>query len=274
MATPVRYQASRFAGWLADRHLPRWMRPFVFKTYCRLTGADWSQARGPLHIYPSLGRFFVRELQDGLRPIDPDPRHLVSPVDGTVQDISPIHEGTILQAKGHRYAVRELLAGVGEDIDLEGGHAWTIYLGPKDYHRIHSPCAGHLHRARWVAGARYSVQPRVLRKRMVLPINERCPLHIETEQGPLLLVLVGAVVVGRIRVVGLEAGGDHRLDPPRALQRGQELARFEMGSTIVLLAPKGSAVPLEGLGEGDTVQMGAPIGVWDPSAGKVEGATR
>ncbi len=263
MATPVRYHVSRLAGWMADRHLPRWMRPMVFKTYCRLTGADWTQARGPLHIYPSMGRFFVRELKEGLRPIDPDPRKLLSPVDGTVQDISPIEAGTILQAKGHAYPVRELLAGVGEDVDLEGGHAWTVYLGPKDYHRIHAPCAGALRQARWVPGSRYSVQPRVLRKRMVLPINERCPLRIETEHGPLFLVLVGAVIVGRIRVVGLAAGGDHVLDPPRPLERGAELARFEMGSTIVLLAPKGSAVPLPGLAPGDSVQMGAPIGTWE-----------
>ncbi|MCB9906348.1 MAG: phosphatidylserine decarboxylase [Planctomycetes bacterium] len=266
MSTPVRYRMSLMAGWLADRWLPTFLRAPIFKAYCWATGADWREARGPLHIYPSLGRFFVRELREGLRPIDSDPSALVSPVDGTIQDLSPIEAGTILQAKGHRYSVSDLLAGVGEASELEGGQAWTIYLGPKDYHRIHSPCAGTLVRARWVAGTRYSVQPRVLARRMVLPINERCPLRIETEHGPIYLVLVGALIVGRIKVVGLPSQGDQKPNPGMPLQRGGELARFEMGSTIVLLVPKGSAQPTPNLAPGQTVRLGSRIGTWSNAA--------
>ena len=260
MSTPIRYHLSHLAGWIADRKLPRFLRGPVYKTYSKLTGADWRAARGPLHIYPSLGRFFVRELQEGLRPIDPDPNALLSPVDGTMQDLSPIEAGTILQAKGHPYSVDDLLAGVGQASEVEGGFAYTIYLGPKDYHRIHVPCSGEMTHAKWVPGSRYSVQPRVLAKRMVLPINERCPLRIETPAGPFFLVLVGAVIVGRIRVVGVPAGGEHRFDPPRKLERGAELARFEMGSTIVLLAPKGAVTPDPSLAHGQTVRMGQSIG--------------
>ncbi len=262
MSTPIRYRTSLLAGWLADRQIPRFLRAPIYKTYCRLTGADWHLARGPLHIYPSMGQFFVRELKEGLRVIDPRPEVLSSPVDGTVQDISPIQAGTILQAKGHSYPVKELLAGVDEGVDLEGGHAWTIYLGPKDYHRIHAPYAGKMVHAKWVQGTRYSVQPRVLAKRMVLPINERCPIRFESEHGPIFLVLVGAVIVGRIRVVGLPPKGDQRPDPAPLLQKGAELGRFEMGSTIVLLVPKDSAVPKAGLAPGDTVTLGSEIGSW------------
>ncbi|MCP5023349.1 MAG: phosphatidylserine decarboxylase, partial [bacterium] len=109
----------------------------------------------------------------------------------------------------------------GTSIHLEGGHAWTAYLGPKDYHRIHAPCTGELTHARWIPGCRYSVQPKVLARRQVLAINERCPLRIETPAGPLFMVLVGAVIVGRIRVVGLPPDGDRRVDPPRPLEVGQ-----------------------------------------------------
>ncbi|MCA9002470.1 MAG: phosphatidylserine decarboxylase [Planctomycetes bacterium] len=260
MSTPLRYRTSLVAGWMADRKIPRFLRAPIYRTYARLTGANLEEARGPLHIYPSLGQYFVRELKPGLRPIDPDPKALVSPVDGTVQDVSRIEKGTILQAKGHPYAVSDLLGGVQGDVDLEGGHAWTVYLGPKDYHRIHAPCAGDLTHARWIQGCRYSVQPRVLARRMVLPINERCPLRIETPSGPLFLVLVGAVIVGRIRVVGLPPDGDRVLDPPRPLESGQELARFEMGSTIVLVAPPGGPTPLKSLTPGQTLRLGEAIG--------------
>jgi phosphatidylserine decarboxylase len=260
VSTPLRYRTSLLAGWFADRKIPRFLRAPIYKTYAKITGADLTEARGPLHIYPSLGQYFVRELLPGLRPIDPNPSNLVCPVDGTVQDISRIEKGTILQAKGHPYAVKDLLGGVEGDLDLEGGHAWTVYLGPKDYHRIHSPCAGKLTHARWIPGSRYSVQPSVLARRQVLAINERCPLRIETPSGPLFMVLVGAVIVGRIRVVGLPPNGDRIVDPPRPIEAGQELARFEMGSTIVLVAPPGGPTPLDSLEPGQTLRLGEVIG--------------
>ncbi|MEZ5973888.1 MAG: archaetidylserine decarboxylase [Planctomycetota bacterium] len=266
MSTPLRLRLSHLAGWFADRSIPRFLRPSIYKTYCALTGAEWREARSPLTEYPSLGQFFVRELAPGLRPIEPDLGRIPCPVDGTVQDISPIEAGTILQAKGHRYGVRELLAGVDEGVELEGGTAWTIYLGPKDYHRIHSPVAGRVTHARWTLGSRYSVQPRVLARRMVLPVNERCVLRFETDRGPLFLVLVGAVIVGRIRVVGIEPDGDRRPNPPREVERGGELARFEMGSTIVLVTPPGMAAADLGLQQGSVVRMGQAIGTWGKPA--------
>jgi len=260
MATPLKRAVSLAAGWLADRKLPTPLRAPIYSAYARLTGARLDEVRPPLAGYPSLGAFFVRRLVDGARPIDQDPAHTVAPVDGTVQALDPIRSGTILQAKGRAYAVRELLAGVGEDVELEGGFAWTIYLGPRDYHRIHAPEACRLVETRWVPGARYSVNPRVLARRPVLSINERCVLRLETGRGPLLFVLVGALNVGRIRVVGVEPGADGPLGSPLERGRGAELARFEMGSTVVLLAPPGYAHPLPALAPGQPIRLGAPIG--------------
>ncbi|MCH2107102.1 MAG: phosphatidylserine decarboxylase, partial [Planctomycetes bacterium] len=157
-------------------------------------------------------------------------------------------------------AVRDLLGPVGADIELEGGFAWTIYLSPRDYHRIHSPETARLTETAHLPGARHSVAPKVLARREVLSINERVVLRLETERGPLLLVLVGALNVGRIRVKGVQPDHTGALDPPLERARGAELARFEMGSTIVLISPPGGPRSIEGLELGDPVRLGQAIG--------------
>lgn len=262
MATPFHMALSRLTGWAADRKLPNSLRGPVYRAYCRFTGADPSEARGPLEIYPSLGAFFVRRLVDGARPIAEGDEWLASPVDGRFQTIGEVHEGSVLQAKGRDYPVRQMLAGVGEDIDLDGGSALTIYLSPRDYHRIHSPADVRLVDARWVPGARYSVAPAVLERRDVLAINERCVLRLESARGPLFLVLVGALNVGRIRVVGVEPAAQAELGRGREFAKGAELARFEMGSTIVLIAPRGVLEPHADWSVGDAIRMGAPLARW------------
>jgi phosphatidylserine decarboxylase len=215
--------------------------------------------RGRPRDHASLGAFFVRRLADGARVVELDPALMPSPVDALVQASSPIAEGQVVEAKGRRYPIRELLAGVGEDVDLEGGHQFTLYLGPKDYHRIHSPVEGRLVEARHVDGERHSVQPKVLERRRVLAVNERVVLRFQGERGPLLLVFVGAVVVGRIRVVGLDPLHRGPVDPPRPFARGEELGRFEMGSTVVVVAPPGMLEPTASGLEGAAPRMGEAI---------------
>src|SRR5688572_18976541 len=139
MATPLARTCSRLCGWLADRKLPTFLRAPVYRAYARATGADLSELRLALADHPSLGAFFVRRLKDGARSFPADTRLLPSPVDGTVQDLSVIERGSVLQAKGRPYAIEELLGDARAALELEGGHAWTIYLSPRDYHRIHSP---------------------------------------------------------------------------------------------------------------------------------------
>ena len=251
---------SALVGWLADRRVPTPLRGPAYRGFARLTGAQLAEARGPLTIYPSLSAFFVRQLVEGARPIDAAAERLVSPVDGTVQAIAPVDDGRVVQAKGRDYGLRELLAGVGEDLDLEGALAWTLYLGPRDDHRIHSPESGRLVEARWAPGSRFSVAPAVLARRTVLSINERCVLRLETDRGPLLMVLVGALNVGRIRVIGVPPGEDTHMN--REVARGEELARFELGSTVVLITPPGAARPSADAFEGQPVRQGAGMGRW------------
>lgn len=262
MATPLRRALSRAVGWAADLKLPTALRAPIFRTYARCTGADLSEMLLPLELHPSLGAFFVRRLKDGARPIPADRSLLLSPVDGTVQTACKIERGQILQAKGRAYALAELLRGVSDGVELEGGYAWTIYLSPRDYHRIHAPDECALSRIEWFPGARYSVAPAVLERRAVLSINERAVLRLETAHGPLLLVLVGALNVGRIRVVGVEHTHHGRIDPPKPFARAGELARFEMGSTIVLIVPPGKVAPRPELVQGTAVKLGEPLGTW------------
>jgi phosphatidylserine decarboxylase len=262
MTRGLRLALSHTVGWIADRRIPTPLRSTVYKGYARFTGANLSEVRLPLGTFPSLGAFFVRELKAGARAFPTAREEIGSPVDGTVQSLCAIERGTVLQAKGRSYSVSDMLGSIGNASELEGGFAWTIYLSPRDYHRIHAPEACRLSAAEWMPGDRFSVAPKVLAKRRVLDVNERCALKLECERAVLYLVLVGAMNVGRMRVVGVEPNHRGALAPARPFARGAELARFEMGSTIVLFAPRGAATCVAGLNVGDTVAMGRPIGRW------------
>ncbi|HEX6883745.1 MAG TPA: archaetidylserine decarboxylase [Planctomycetota bacterium] len=247
----LRRASSALVGWLADRGVPRPLRGLVYGSYCRATGADPREAELDMSDYPSLGAFFVRRLRPGARAIDPAPGLLVAPCDGRLQALGRIERGTLLQAKGSAYGLDELLGGPAAE--LEDAFTATIYLSPRDYHRVHAPLAATLEEVRWLPGERRSVAPDVLARRArVLATNERAVLALASEVGRAWLVMVGALNVGRIRVVGVEPGRGpaQRLD----FARGAELARFEMGSTVVLIVPGARAVA--GLAPGDALRLG------------------
>ncbi len=234
------------------------MRAPIYRGYARFTGADLAELREPLSAHASLGEFFVRRLREGARRVDPDEATITSPCDGTIQSAGPIERGSLLQAKGRTYSLAELLGSPDDARDGEGGYAWTIYLSPRDYHRVHVPAACALGAVRRIPGARFSVAPGVLARRLVLPINERAVFRLESERGLLWMVMVGATNVGRIKIVGdAEAAS-----PARRFAKGEEIARFEMGSTVVLVAPRGVAVPAARIAPGASVRLGEPIGAW------------
>lgn len=260
MSTPVRTWMSRAVGWLADRRIPGPLRTPIYRAYCRFAGADPSEAQLPLHGYSSLGAFFVRRLRPGLRRFPEDELLLGSPVDGRLQDRSVVTDGTVLQAKGQPYSVRELLAGVGEELELEGAVSWTLYLSPRDYHRIHAPESCRIVDVAWQPGAHRSVRPKVLsRREAVLATNERVALALESPRGPFLMVFVGALNVGRLRVVGVGPGQDGPPPTATAFARGDELGRFELGSTVVMIWPRGATQPLDRPAPGDAIRMGSPL---------------
>jgi len=245
----------------------------VYGSYCRLTGANPEEAELPLEAYPSLGAFFVRRLRAGARPLDPAPRALLSPCDGTVQALDRIEGGTSLQAKGQTYGVAELLgAAPGEGLadGLEGAWTITIYLSPRDYHRVHAPVDGPVSLVRHVGGTLYPVNsiglqhvPRLFAQ------NERVVTTQRVEgTGEVATIMVGAIGVGRIsssfepRVL-TNAGtapaqtigyGSHG---PR-LERGQELGVFHLGSTAIVTVPPGPDAHFE-VEPGAVVRMGQAI---------------
>lgn len=232
----------------------------MYRAYACFTGADLAEVRDPLADHASLADFFVRRLKDGARPIARASEELVSPCDGTVQSMGTVERGGVLQAKGRSYPIGELLADDHAAARCDGGFAWTIYLSPRDYHRVHAPETCSLESIRRVRGSRYSVAPGVLQRRLVLPLNERAVFELRSSRGTHWLVLVGALNVGRIRMAGERGEGSGKL--PRRFTRGEELARFEMGSTVVLVTTRGAASPLSGLAPGHPVRLGAPIGTW------------
>lgn len=257
--TPLRSSLSHAFGWLADRGIPGPLRRPVFGAYCLATGADATEASLEPRGYASLSAFFVRRLKAGARVIDADPAVVPSPCDGRVQATCNVAGERMLQAKGVDYSVRDLLAGADDGVDLEGAAAWTLYLSPRDYHRVHAPLRGTLGRVVWAPGARYSVQPKVAaRLRGLFAVNERAVLRFDTEEGPYFLVMVGALNVGRIRVLGVEPGAD--VSVARVFERGAELARFELGSTVILVLPRQLGYAPLDLAQGDPVRLGQAIG--------------
>ena len=222
--------------------------------------------------YPSFNAFFTRGLRPGARPIDPDPAALVSPVDGTVSQIGRLEGSAILQAKGHSYSLEALLGGGGVWAQrFAGGSFATLYLAPYNYHRIHMPAAAALRGAWFVPGKLFSVNAvTAAAVPGLFARNERVVCAFE--EGPLAfaLALVGALFVGSIATVwhgevtpcSPRRAAQLPLDTGRApqrLERGAELGRFNMGSTVILLLPPGTAEWLPHLHPGSPVRVGETL---------------
>jgi phosphatidylserine decarboxylase len=223
--------------------------------------------------YPSFNEFFTRALRPETRPVDADPRAIVSPVDGTVSEAGRLTEDRLLQAKGHEYSLRALLAGnAAWERTFAGGHFATIYLAPYNYHRIHMPLAGELRQSFYVPGRLFSVNRTTAR---LVPglfaRNERVFCGFDGGGIPFGVILVGALNVGSMATVwhGDVTPRKHReVTPlpvtdalaPITLAKGDEMARFNMGSTVILLFPAGVATWTDRLVAGQTLRMGERIG--------------
>lgn len=209
---------------------------------------DMSEAAQPdVAHYESFNEFFTRALKPGVRPIANT--SLVCPVDGAISQCGALNGDQLVQAKGHSYSTTALVGGdVSLSAQFAGGHFATIYLSPRDYHRIHMPCAGQLMRMIYVPGALFSVNPTTAQHVPGLfAINERVVCVFDSEQGPFVLVLVAATIVGGMEtvwhgVVNAERTGSMREWTYDAgavsLEKGAEMGRFLLGSTVVLLFPE------------------------------------
>jgi len=231
---------------------------------------DEAQQSDP-HAYEHFNAFFTRALKDGVRPVVSGPNQLACPVDGTVSQAGPISDGRIFQAKGHDYSLEQLLGGSAKRAELfQGGSFATIYLSPRDYHRIHMPFAGTLREMIHVPGRLFSVSPATTR---VIPglfaRNERVISLFDTEAGPMALIKVGAVNVGSIETIW--AG---EVTPPAgrvvrvrryegaeaiSLKKGEEMGRFNMGSTVIVLFGPDAVEWAADIQPGATVRLGQEL---------------
>ena len=237
---------------------------------------DMSEAEheNPAH-YPTFNAFFTRQLKAGLRPIVADPRILALPVDGCVSQLGDIREGRIIQAKGHDFSARELLGGdAALAAPFQGGKFATIYLAPKDYHRIHMPIDGVLESMVYIPGDLFSVNPLTAEHvPNLFARNERVACIFRTEFGPMALVLVGATIVASIETIWAgtvtpPAGQkvtrwDYQGEQAITLQKGAEMGLFKLGSTVVCLFPPQTLSFVEELASGSTTRMGQPFAQLD-----------
>ena len=234
---------------------------------------DMSDAADPEpRDYPSFNAFFTRSLRPGSRPCDPDPRALTSPVDGTVSQIGRLEGFTVLQAKGRDYSVEALLGGARHWAErFAGGSFATLYLAPYNYHRVHMPAAATLREAWFIPGRLFSVNAATAAAvPRLFPRNERVVCAFEEGALAFALALVGALFVGSIATVW---HGDvtprsprraaqlprENARAPQRLDRGAELGRFNMGSTVILLLPPGTAQWLPALQPGSPVRVGQTL---------------
>lgn len=243
------------------------LKQWLIDTVTRKFGVDLSEAAEPdPRAYPTFNAFFTRALKPGARVADPDPRALLMPADGHVSQCGDIVDGRIFQAKGQAYTAAELLGSEADAAPFADGVFATVYLSPRDYHRVHMPWAGTLRETVHVPGRLFSVgTDAVASVPRVFARNERLAFHFDTEFGPMVQVMVGALLVSGVETVwsGVEipayADAITRKDyrgKGIALERFAEMARFNYGSTVIVLLPRGAAMLAAGLAAETPVRLG------------------
>jgi phosphatidylserine decarboxylase len=236
-------------------------------------GVEMSQALEPApEHYASFNDFFTRALRPDARPLAPAPDAVLCPADGTLSQAGEIRDGRIFQAKGRDYSLLELLGGERQWSErFSGGHFATVYLSPRDYHRVHMPLAGELKRMLHLPGRLFAVNPTTTRLvPRLFARNERVVCLFESPTGPMAIILVGAIFVGGIDTVwaGTVTPAGRRIagwsygeaKPAVQLERGAEMGRFNMGSTVLLLHGPERVQWAESLLPGTKVRMGEQIG--------------
>jgi phosphatidylserine decarboxylase len=236
-----------------------------------LAGVNWEEAiSDDAADYETFNAFFTRELKKGARPQDPDPAGFTSPADGKISQCGRITNDRLIQAKGHHYSLRTLMGNDPGFAEFGNGFFHTIYLSPKDYHRVHMPMDGTLQRVIHVPGRLFSVASYTVRQvPNLFARNERVVCLFDTTHGPMAVILVGAMLVSSMETVWsgtITPPYGHRVatgDWSRRdikLKKGDEMGRFNMGSTVIVLLPAGAVSTLAELGPDDEVQVGMKLG--------------
>ena len=259
---------TQLAGWFAQQ---KWdaVTHFVIKAFAKKYNVDMSEAKKEnFSDYESFNQFFIRELKDDARKINENSTALCLPADGRVSQIGHIDDERLLQAKGHFFSLSDLLAGDEELVNtFKNGEFATIYLSPRDYHRVHMPCDATLRKMIYVPGDLFSVNP-FLAEHVpnLFARNERVICVFDTAFGPMVQILVGATITASMSTVWAGV-----INPPRTgevkvwtyqgdnaikLTKGQEMGAFQLGSTVINLFPANSVTLAEHLEVDVPVRMG------------------
>ena len=265
---------SAALGRMAEVRIPRRVRSPLWRGFAAVVGADLSEVQDPLESFDCLQAFFTRALRPGARPLSSDPGDLVAPCDGAWGESGRIESGQLVQVKGRTYSLADFLEDPECAAKFEGGSFATFYLAPRDYHRFHAPCDTRVQKATHVPGQLWPVNRIGLEGVSDLFVrNERICAYMKmadgssTHEADLVMVAVGATLVGKIRLTFDELASrrrgacltTHTYADGISLQRGEEWGRFEFGSTIVMIVAPGQA-SLAKEPPGTPLRLGEAIG--------------
>lgn len=265
-----RWIPRRLVSYLARLMYQTRLSRILIAPYIRRYGVRMEEFVRPVKDYASLVDFFCREINPALRPVAQGSHILVAPVDGRIAEYGTVKNGRMIQAKGMNYSPARLLGGDNIARHYEGGLYIAIYLSPADYHRIHAPVSGSVHRATRIRGTRWPVNEHGVRGvEHLFEKNERVITYLDTQEfGQVAMVKVGAYIVGRV-VVTYESqmgalSGRQQIKTVESADgitvcKGDELGRFEFGSTVILLIEPGSYRWSTAVEYGAKVKMGQPI---------------
>ena len=255
----------------------KWFKNFFITKFISIYNVDMSQAQAEsAESYKCFNEFFTRPLKQDARPIAEGSNTIISPVDGTVSEVGRIHNNQIFQAKGKTYSLETLVGGSPERAQFyNNGFFATLYLSPRDYHRIHMPLAGRLREMVHVPGRLFSVSPSTVRGiQSLFARNERVIAGFSTDAGSMAMILVGAIFVSSMETVWAGTitpppGKNLRqwsydTQQPIQLKQAEEMGRFNMGSTVILLFPENSIRWEEKMICGQKIQFGEKIGEVTP----------
>ncbi len=262
---------SRLVGRLAESRTI-WLKNAFISWFAKKYQVDMSEAEIPeLKDFACFNDFFTRALKADARPLD-DSCHIISPVDGEVSQIGAIASDAIMQAKGHDYSLSRLLGNDEMAAEYQNGAFATLYLSPKDYHRIHCPVDAQMTGMTYIPGDLFSVNHMTARTiPNLFARNERLVVYLETAQGPMAMVFVGATIVASIETVWagiitppVGPAIHHWSYSEQAIhfKQGDELGRFKLGSTVIMVAPPEAIVWQESLATGSPLRMGQGIANW------------
>ena len=255
---------SRLAGRIAASESP-WLKNLLIEQFARIYNVELDEAeRTHIADYRSFNDFFTRGLQPDARPLPEDPKTIICPADGAISQAGVLSGDQLVQAKGHTYSLASLAGKLGQG--FENGSFCTVYLSPKDYHRVHLPADGTLTASLAMPGALFSVNAHTEEHISGLfARNERLVCHFETQFGGMLVILVGAMVVASIETDWQGPASPYHLEELNeyhlVYDRGDEIGRFLLGSTVICCFPPNSVTLTDHLRPGVQVKMGQAIGM-------------